>query len=48
MEQIYNGEVVGEDIPAWKALETIISGWIRNRQWKEDLSNYQKIKEMYE
>lgn len=44
----YNGEVVGENVAAWRALDTIVRGWIVKSQFDNDLSNYQKLKEQYE
>ena len=46
-DMIYNGEVVAQEDPML-ALEAIISGWIRKRQFDEDLTNYHRLKESYE
>jgi hypothetical protein len=37
-----------EEIPAWKQLEEVCRKWAVLSQHENDLSNYQKMKELYQ
>jgi hypothetical protein len=47
-QQTYAATMIGEDVPAWKRLEMVMSQMIRMRLFREDQENYEKLKKMYE
>jgi hypothetical protein len=45
---IFDARADDEEIPAWKRLDIVTRKWAALTGMEKDLSNYQKMKEMYQ
>jgi hypothetical protein len=48
MEFFMNAEADDGELPAWKLLDTVCRKWAVISGLEKDLSDYQKMKEMYQ
>ena len=47
-QQFFDGNVVNNEIPAWKSLENVIRGWVALSGWEKDLAEYDRIKKQWQ
>ena len=47
-QQFFDENLVSDEIPAWKRLDTVIRSWIVLSGWEKDLNDYQNRKYLYQ
>ena len=40
-ENMVDANIVSDEVPGWKRLDSVIRTWVIQRQFEEDLQNYQ-------
>ena len=44
-EKMVDVNIASDEVPGWKRLDTVIRTWVIQRQFEEDLQNYQTLQD---